>query len=595
MTLLSSLTNRIFIASALLAVMTTGVAVYVVGLRATREAEAELARGLTEAGTLVEQQRRALTTEYLLIARLVADLPKLKSAVATGDPPTVVPIAAEYQRQVGADVLIVTSRGGVQLAGVGAPGIAPAPSAIARALAGHEVIEFRPLPRGVLQLATVPIAIGLEAPDVLGALTVGVRLDAQMADQFRRATRSEVAFALDGRIRAATLAQEHWPVLGRLLNAREMAEITIGDAEYVGRAQPLAPHSADEAPLLAEASTPIALVLRSRTEQLEFLRTVYWALLVAAASAIVLATGLSYAVARTVTRPLGAITAAMREVAATGDLTRKITLKGPSAWQDEDARLLATTFNTLTDSIARFQREEAQKQRLLALGRLSTVIAHEVRNPLMIIRAALRGLRPDASPADLGEAVHDIDDEVRRLDRIVNDVLDFARPLTFVPQATDLVRLCRDTAVAASADAAGPEIALDLPDEPFTVTTDPERLRTALLNILSNARQAVQARLATVGAGDDPRVDEPPVRLSLTPVDGTHVRLRVTDRGTGIQPGDLQQIFEPYFTTRRAGTGLGLPIARNIVEGLGGTLALDPLSGGTTVDIVLPVSTHATT
>ena len=84
----------------------------------------------------------------------------------------------------------------------------------------------------------------------------------------------------------------------------------------------------------------------------------------------------------------------MREVAATGDLTRKIALRGPARWDDEDARLLATTFNTLTDSIARFQREVAQKERLSSLGRLSTVIAHEVRNPLMIIKAALRTLRP---------------------------------------------------------------------------------------------------------------------------------------------------------------------------------------------------------
>ena len=68
---------------------------------------------------------------------------------------------------------------------------------------------------------------------------------------------------------------------------------------------------------------------------------------------------------------------------------RKVTLKS-RAWDDEDARLLATAFNTLTESIARFQREAAQKERLSSLGRLSTVIAHEIRNPLMIIRASLR-------------------------------------------------------------------------------------------------------------------------------------------------------------------------------------------------------------
>src|SRR5437899_6821723 len=114
----------------------------------------------------------------------------------------------------------------------------------------------------------------------------------------------------------------------------------------------------------------------------------------------------------------------MREVATTGDLTRKIAPGHRDRWQDEDARLLATTFNTLTDSIARFQREISQRERLLSLGRLSTVIAHEVRNPLMIIKAALHTLRlGDVQPGVLREAARDIDEEVARLNRIVNDVL----------------------------------------------------------------------------------------------------------------------------------------------------------------------------
>ena len=78
----------------------------------------------------------------------------------------------------------------------------------------------------------------------------------------------------------------------------------------------------------------------------------------------------------------------MGDVAATGDLTRKVPVRS-RAWDDEDARLLASAFNTLTESIARFQKEAAQKDRLSSLGRLSTVIAHEIRNPLMIIRATL--------------------------------------------------------------------------------------------------------------------------------------------------------------------------------------------------------------
>ena len=91
----------------------------------------------------------------------------------------------------------------------------------------------------------------------------------------------------------------------------------------------------------------------------------------------------------------------------------------------------AGTFNTLTDSIARFQTEAAQRERLSALGRLSTVIAHEVRNPLMIIKAALRSLtRPESGEPDRQQAAHDINEEVERLNRVVSDVLDFARPIT---------------------------------------------------------------------------------------------------------------------------------------------------------------------
>ena len=108
MKLLASLTNRIFIAASLLAIVTTGVAVYVVGLRATREAELELARGLAEAGDLVDQQQRALTAQSLLTARLLADLPKLKGAVETRHAETVAPIAADYRRQVAADLLVIS-------------------------------------------------------------------------------------------------------------------------------------------------------------------------------------------------------------------------------------------------------------------------------------------------------------------------------------------------------------------------------------------------------------------------------------------------------------------------------------------------------
>jgi hypothetical protein len=102
MKILGSLTNRIFLASAALAVLSIGFAVYFVSETTTREAEAGLQRGLIEAGALVDQQTATLVQTFTVMARLVADLPKLKAGVADSDPPTVRPIALEYQQQLNA-------------------------------------------------------------------------------------------------------------------------------------------------------------------------------------------------------------------------------------------------------------------------------------------------------------------------------------------------------------------------------------------------------------------------------------------------------------------------------------------------------------
>jgi signal transduction histidine kinase len=338
----------------------------------------------------------------------------------------------------------------------------------------------------------------------------------------------------------------------------------------------------------ADPHAPSVLVLRSRTSQLRGLRTINIALLTTAVLAIVLATLLSYAVARSVTRPLGTITATMREVAATGDLTRKIDLPGPDWWQDEDARLVAATFNNLTESVARVQRETAQRDRLLALGRLSTVVAHEVRNPLMIIKGALRSMRPGVPDAEQREAVADIDEQVGRLNRIVHDVLDFARPLQLDFAPADLGRLCNEAAAAVQAsEPDGPPIAVRT--TPVEIVTDAERLRAALINLLANARQAVATRRRSAeqdGTPLPPAVDD--VAITTT-VRGSRAQVVITDRGGGIPAEHIAQIFEPYFTTKRSGTGLGLPIARNIIDGLGGTIAIRVGGAGTIVDLDLPI------
>jgi signal transduction histidine kinase len=576
---LSSLTNRIFFGSALLASLSLGFAFYFVNGRVTSEAEAELRRGLHEAGTLVDQQRTSLTETFTLFARLVADLPKLKGAVDTGDPPTVQPIAEDYGAQMKADLVIVRGPDGTRLASAGVD-VASLPPIAAEADAHDEFAAFLPHSRGVLQVVSVPILLGLPATEVLGRLTVGFFLDDLRANAFKDATGSEIAFGAGGRVLASTLPQADRGALAAALQSEGISTVTIGDEEYIALRRQLGAQTPDDG--------PYALILRSRTERLRFLSTIRTGLAGALIVTMLLATLLSYAVARTMTRPIGAITGAMRDVAATGDLTRKVVLRS-RGWDDEDARLLATTFNTLTDSIARFQKEAAQKERLSSLGRLSTVVAHEVRNPLMIIRASLRTLRRDqVTAAELREAVSDIDEETDRLNRIVTDVLDFAKPLRFELSETRVNALCQASAAAAEAREGPPVIALDLDPSDPTVVTDAERLRIALVNILTNARHAVEGAAQTVPAGGVALASPPAIRIATRAANG-RLSITVSDRGLGIAADDLAHIFDPYFTTRRAGTGLGLPIARNIVEGLGGSIHVSSRPGyGTEIRIDLP-------
>jgi len=553
MTLLSSLRGRIFLASALLAVLTCGVALFVVNRRVTDEGERSLQREIVVSGAIIDQLRTTRTETYTITARLIADSPTLKAAVTTDDAPTVQNEVRKYGPALNsANLLLVTNARGAVLGTAGAaseaaPLLAGEP-AIRNALAGRETVSLLAQPNGILQVVTVPISLGLTQPQILGTLSAGFLMDDSLVAQLKEITGSDVAFRMNGRIVATTLSKD--------------TDAALASHDY----------AVVERPMAASNSSAVALILRSRAGQLQSVRAIQTALAVTAAVAVLLATLLSFAVARTITRPLAGITDVMREVATTGDLTRKITLGQGRLWRDEDAQLLASTFNTLTDSVARFQREMSQRERLLSLGRLSTVIAHEIRNPLMIIKGSLHALRQkDVSDTAMREAVHDINEEVERLNRIVNEVLDFARPIKFDVAPADLNALCRDSAAASQAAGPGAAVALDLDPATGVVATDAERLRIALVNLLVNARHA----------GGNVTIK--------TRMNGAHVAIVVADTGHGIDPANLQHVFDPYFTTKRGGTGLGLPIAKNIIEGLGGAITIDSTPGaGTEIRIDLP-------
>ena len=559
----SSLTNRIFLGAALLVILSIAAAVYRVNVTVSGQAERELQSELEEAGAVVDEYRTLLIDHFLREARLLADLPKLK-ALLTTDAATAREPAAGYREQIDSDVLILTVPDGSVLAapGLNAPALDDvARTAIASARGGREHSWFWPQAGGVLQMASLPVWIEHDAftRDLLGTLSVGFRLDAQTATRFRALTNSDVAFLHAGRVLASTLPAEAHAALEEAV-AAGTSSVAMAGEEYLLLRRPLPAAAGSSQP-----NAPEAILLRSRTALERLLERVHRDLAVSAILAVLAATLLAYGIARTVTGPLRALSMTMREMAQTGDLTRRA--PAPGRWDDEDARLLGSTFNALTSSIERFQREASQRERLSSLGRLSTVIAHEVRNPLMIIKGALHPLRqPDVPAATVREAAADIEEEVARLNRIVTDVLDFARPIAFHLAPANINDVCRDAARAVAGG--GVPITLRLDEQLPVVVTDGERLRQTLINVLANAQQAV------TGGGS--------VELSTAAKPGGIV-LAVRDTGPGIPAEALPRIFEPYFTTKRTGTGVGLAVSKNIIEGLGGRITAEHAPGGGTL------------
>src|SRR5581483_6912612 len=199
-----SLRSRIFLAGALLAVVCIAMAIALVNVRVTAEAERTLEREMLATAAQIDQLRDERSQNFTVMARLIADLPKLKAAIDTNDPLTVEDIASGYRSQLNANVLLVTNRRGEPLDAANtarAEGVVPA--AIRNALGGRDTTALAAHPNGILQVVTVPVTLARPREEILGTLSAGFLLDDTFAAQLKQITGSDLAFGIDGRILAS--------------------------------------------------------------------------------------------------------------------------------------------------------------------------------------------------------------------------------------------------------------------------------------------------------------------------------------------------------------------------------------------------------
>lgn len=233
--------------------------------------------------------------------------------------------------------------------------------------------------------------------------------------------------------------------------------------------------------------------------------------------------------------------------------------------------------------VKRLQKELRRSERLSTLGNMAARVAHEIRNPLSSIKGFATYLGSRQSNKDDAEAARTMIGEVDRLNRVVSELLDFARPSSLTLQPEDIVEILRRAMRLAETDAASKGVAmgLDLSGVPdscrMLAAVDAERISQALLNLFINAVQATEK------GGS--------VTIAPSPARGNQLAIRITDTGSGMAESVRSQIFNPYFTTKAAGTGLGLAIVSKIVEDHNGEIRVQSAEGqGTEVTVLLPVA-----
>lgn len=281
------------------------------------------------------------------------------------------------------------------------------------------------------------------------------------------------------------------------------------------------------------------------------------------------------------TQPIQLLANAAQRVAS-GDLDFRVNVH-----RRDEVGQLAATFNNMIDGLKsklELEKRLNQSERAAAIGRLTQAVAHEIKNPLNVINLSVDHLGKKfmegdrANPDQTTKLITSVKDEITRIGQMASDLMNYGRPAPLSLERTDMRELLQETItlVSAQADEQGVEINVEDDGIPANVMGDGERLKSCLSNIAINALQAMPAggRLAA-------RVHKS---------DGV-VEVMIADTGAGISPESIDKIFEPYFSTKKTGVGLGLAVTKKIIEEHHGSIEVrSEINHGTSFILKLPAS-----
>ena len=234
-----------------------------------------------------------------------------------------------------------------------------------------------------------------------------------------------------------------------------------------------------------------------------------------------------------------------------------------------EIRIVARAFDAMAEELRARERALVRSERLAAVGQLAAGVAHEINNPVAVMRGYLKTMIPEARDEEQAKELAIVDQEAAACQRIVEDLLSYGRDPSLDRGRIDPGELLVEAARRFEATELGRRVRVTCEAEPGDVEADQVRLRQVVDNLLTNA---------ALLAGDDTLV-----QLNGRPTEEGGYRIEISDEGPGIPEGERQSVFEPFKTGRRGGTGLGLAVSRVIVRAHGGRIEALPHDGGGTV------------
>ncbi|HMK44943.1 MAG TPA: ATP-binding protein, partial [Dissulfurispiraceae bacterium] len=255
---------------------------------------------------------------------------------------------------------------------------------------------------------------------------------------------------------------------------------------------------------------------------------------------------------------------------------------------------LSESFNFMVDKLREGRTLEERlraAQHLAGLGELSRTIAHEIRNPLNFINLSIDHLNSKFRPANAAQQqayeqlLSGIKQEVHRLNKLVNDFLMYSRPMKLVRKNVSATALLEDVMALVWAKAEADRIAIRKEyAKDREISVDPELFKSCLLNVISNAFHAMASR------------KEGGILKVATSFDDVTFSVTVTDNGEGVSSEQLEKIFEPFYSSKQYGLGLGLPMTKKVMEEHGGSIEFKSEAGkGSEVRLSLPIAPGNTT